>query len=590
MHLYRKLRNLLSKCETSRDFLLLFRILGSFIFFAPRAFLKKPRRAPPEKDRHAGRHTEKVFLFVDFFFRRNILWFRYSPMKRALILYHHLSSTGQSLALCTGAKKGEREISIDWWLLIDGALVGHNLDGKPPLSKSSLDAEGYLALYRFAALSEGGDEGKTALAPAADAAPLCREIAQALPAWIRGERWVSMNSGASAGEKVHDERPCPDDFGIFSLRACCSSGWHHPDRHLEEEWIWSKEDARLILPSPHDGVSLMVSHNLSRFTGAPVELTISDTQGDFLVKEPVDDRRITIDIPPNISVIKLSVPSTTMPSSVIPGSPDTRQLGICLHRLSLSFTYGEKCAHLPRHIEFETTRNCNIVPPCVMCPRGQEDRDYRLKAPDLLMDRLMPHIRKARSLSLHGIGEPLTDERIFGILESLDEGRTWTAFSTNGLLLDDAMIDRILELKVKHLSFSLDAADPRTYQKLRGRSFFQVKEAIKSLARAKRERDALYPLITISMVLMKENFREARALVECAAEVGAHKVLFQLLNPRPENVVSIRGDFVFDYFSQITGPHDDELMKELKAARSLCLERGIIFETFSKELYDCVSE
>jgi MoaA/NifB/PqqE/SkfB family radical SAM enzyme len=593
--LCRKFLNLLSKFEKPGDLLLFLQILRSFIFFSPEAIMKRSHNRPSGLQKKQNEHyMQKVFLFTDFFFRRNVLWFTYTAMKRALILYHHLISTGHSISIYAGARKEKESITIYWWLLIDTAVLGHELDGKPPSLAGLLNPRDYLALLQFPPPDEApaGFKEVTLNTLRENGVPHFQEIAPAFPEWIREEKCFLIHAGEEAqrtGKKGSEKEPLLPGLQILSLRDCCGDGWHYPDHHLGAEWVWSGERALLTLPEEHRALTLTVSHSLSLFTGKPARLSISDREGTFITEETVDHQKKIIDIPPGTKALQLSVSFTTKPSCVIPGSTDERLLGICLHSVSERFIYDEECHVLPGSIELETTQLCNIEPPCVMCPRIIRDRDRALKAPQALLDRLLPYVKKARSLSLHGIGEPLTDSRVFSLLESIDES-TWTTFSTNGLLLDESAVSRILELKLKHINFSLDAAKPETYNNIRGQDLLLVKSNIMRLSKAKEERDLPYPVITLSMVLMKENFKEARDFVDFAHEVGAQRVLFQLLNPIHGDYAIRRGDFVFDYRKQIMDPHRQELREELRGARKICGVRGILFTTYNQELYDCVSE
>lgn len=243
----------------------------------------------------------------------------------------------------------------------------------------------------------------------------------------------------------------------------------------------------------------------------------------------------------------------------------------------------EFCPSLQASLEIETTTRCNMNPPCAMCIRNVRSRDLEEDMPDEVLHKLIPFLGQSRSLSLHGIGEPLMDARIFSILQCIDPLKTAAHFSTNGLLLDEERAEALILAGVREINFSFDAAIPETYELLRGKSLQALLENVKRLIRLKDVHGTLTPVISFSMVLMKQNVAEAEGLAALASEIGAQKIVFQVLNPCGINYCLQRGSFRFEYENQHIDIESEEVQGHLRAASHLCLNKGLACETFPGE-------
>jgi hypothetical protein len=103
-----------------------------------------------------------------------------------------------------------------------------------------------------------------------------------------------------------------------------------------------------------------------------------------------------------------------------------------------------KTASLPSVLEIESSTRCNINPPCVMCyPRIFDKRGFAGDIDEAAFSRLIPYLQGFRTISLHGVGEPLLGRKLAVILDHIDRERTWVQFNSNGLLLTE---DRSREL------------------------------------------------------------------------------------------------------------------------------------------------
>lgn len=238
---------------------------------------------------------------------------------------------------------------------------------------------------------------------------------------------------------------------------------------------------------------------------------------------------------------------------------------------------------LPEEIWLELTTRCNMVPACAMC--GYASADPR--APRRDMDpqtwrTLLPVLRQARRIGLHGAGEPLLYPFLCDLLEALSLSPAVVGFNSNGHLLTAAISRRLVERGLGWISISLDAATARTYLRIRRRPDFEV---LLSKIRGLREiRDAAgspRPQMEINMTLMRVNLPEAPAFVELAAHLRLDRVMFQEIQPGGSQRVVAPDGFLFDYREQeLAGDsrRDDILGQARERAHSLGLQ-------FSEMLY-----
>jgi MoaA/NifB/PqqE/SkfB family radical SAM enzyme len=204
---------------------------------------------------------------------------------------------------------------------------------------------------------------------------------------------------------------------------------------------------------------------------------------------------------------------------------------------------------MPKQIQIEVTTRCNLA--CVMCPHGLPNGMPSKRDADAdLISRVLANLEGIESIHPTGTGEPLMAEGFWRIIDSLKGRESPTiTFHTNGLLMTDRTVERILGAPVRHIVISMDAATEKTHQKIRGANFGRVTAAVRRLATASKAKSR--PLfLQCAMVLMVENYREAPAFVELAHELGATSVSFNhLINPNSKWIVD-RGDFQFLYEDQ----------------------------------------
>lgn len=363
-------------------------------------------------------------------------------------------------------------------------------------------------------------------------------------------------------------------FTGYNIEEFLGEGWHDIEGPDAQKWAWSKKTAFLRLPSGHNGIKLEIG-------GCPTgELTlyidIYNEKGVKLNTYTVK-KQANIVIPQGTESIKLEVSELWSPAEVLKAQ-DKRYLGICLNRIVPLKIYKEEYAWPPDVFEIETTKLCNINPPCVMCVRNNySDRLNAEHISQNIINKLTPYFQDAQEASLCGIGEPLLYPTLFDILAIWKAKKVKTKFfNSNGILLSREMSERLISAELTHIIISLDAATPQTYQAIRRSTDFEkIKDNIRYLSKLKKHLGVSYPEVMISMVLMKNNLNELPDFIVLASELEVKNVPIRLLVPVSQNYIVDTPGFHFDYRKQMLDTNTNEFKEIILSAKNKALELGI---------------
>jgi MoaA/NifB/PqqE/SkfB family radical SAM enzyme len=124
-------------------------------------------------------------------------------------------------------------------------------------------------------------------------------------------------------------------------------------------------------------------------------------------------------------------------------------------------------------------------------------------------------------------GEPFIREDIQDLLSFLDERHCGMLISTNGLLLDDDMIDFLTSLTyLMGVSFSIDGASKDVYETIRGKGNYEtVLSHMEALSTRKAETESQFSL-GLTCVINRLNAGETGELVALADQFDFNNVSF----------------------------------------------------------------
>lgn len=173
----------------------------------------------------------------------------------------------------------------------------------------------------------------------------------------------------------------------------------------------------------------------------------------------------------------------------------------------------------PKHLLIETTTRCNLR--CRQCAHVIKKYDFA----DMEMDTfhrlvpLFPHIEQA---ALYGHGETFLHKQFFAMLEELKKHAIFVYVTTNGTLITQHIAERLVDLGLDRLSFSLDAGTPELFNDIRlGADFDAVLDNIRLInsIKKRRHRDN-QPVLSIMFCAMKSTIQELPKLIRLADQLN----------------------------------------------------------------------
>ncbi|MFC1993395.1 radical SAM/SPASM domain-containing protein [Chloroflexota bacterium] len=193
----------------------------------------------------------------------------------------------------------------------------------------------------------------------------------------------------------------------------------------------------------------------------------------------------------------------------------------------------------PLHIHVELTNYCNLK--CKVCPTGIGRLARRPAAMEpTLFERLMnevgPYLLTA---SLWGWGESLLHPQFADILRILQNRGVTTFISTNGQNLDDEkIVQALIKYPPTYLIVCLDGITDKTNSPFRvGAKIAPALAGVRRLAKMKRQKGNVFPLLHLRYIVMKHNEHELSELPQFAKENE-----FELLTIRTLSIIDAPDD------------------------------------------------
>lgn len=185
----------------------------------------------------------------------------------------------------------------------------------------------------------------------------------------------------------------------------------------------------------------------------------------------------------------------------------------------------------------EPTSICNLN--CRTCMR----RSWTEPTGSMAMatfNSLLEGLRRAPALhtvSFWGMGEPLLHPNIVDMVTATSQLSADTELITNGLLLDEAMAQLLIEAGLSRLIVSVDGSTAEVHAQNRtGADLERVKSNMMVLRRLRHELGRTNPDIGIEFVLMRRNLDEVRKLRRLAFDIGAGFIILTHVLPYTEEL------------------------------------------------------
>jgi MoaA/NifB/PqqE/SkfB family radical SAM enzyme len=184
---------------------------------------------------------------------------------------------------------------------------------------------------------------------------------------------------------------------------------------------------------------------------------------------------------------------------------------------------------------------------------------------DLVDDLYSMGTRKVKFI---GRGESFLHKRFMEMVEYVKARNFTVSITTNGSLVTDDNVRRLVELGVEEMYVSVNAGTAPTYNEIHLRTppeaFDKIKRTLSLISRTKRERKSRYPILNLSYVIQNNNYYEMEDMVRVAHEVGADGAHFI-------DICTYEGT----RFLALDDRQNEELPVYLKRAASLAESLGI---------------
>jgi MoaA/NifB/PqqE/SkfB family radical SAM enzyme len=178
-------------------------------------------------------------------------------------------------------------------------------------------------------------------------------------------------------------------------------------------------------------------------------------------------------------------------------------------------------------INLEVSSKCNLD--CRSCMR----RTYIGAGKNELMklewvSKLAPELKHLHSVDLTGWGEPLMNPEFGKILREIRKNFPGAlSFTTNGVLLDENIINYILDAEVDTVNFSVDASDSENYRASRGKTWDKVEAAIRELVHRKMTRGRGIPRVYASFLLRRSRLIDLYKFGEKMSQLMLNGIILQ---------------------------------------------------------------
>ncbi len=208
---------------------------------------------------------------------------------------------------------------------------------------------------------------------------------------------------------------------------------------------------------------------------------------------------------------------------VPPAKPDPRRY---FERISEKRT--SIAAEDPVCLYLETTNRCNLL--CTTCPRTYEELEPPSDMSWELFTSIVDQFPRIERVVLHGVGEPMMVAELPKMVKYLKGRGAYVLFNTNGTLMREKKSRELIEAGLDEMRISLDAAEPKAFQAVRGRDLFdRILRNVKNFVALKKRMGAVRPRLSLWLTGLRETLEQLPAFIRLAHEIGVPEVHLQRL-------------------------------------------------------------
>jgi len=206
---------------------------------------------------------------------------------------------------------------------------------------------------------------------------------------------------------------------------------------------------------------------------------------------------------------------------------EEKEKGVMLHRAESDI----------KKVYIEVSTRCNLD--CVTCIRNTWSENINDMSMELYRSILsdLSDLPELSEIIFGGFGEPLMHPKIDEMVSLAKEAGYRVSITTNGLLLEKEIVDKLIELRADELVVSIDSFSQEEFGMIRsGGELNRLLENLKMLNRKKESENTIFPRLNMEFVLMKSNREQFEELSSRARELGIMSILVTNLLPYTEDM------------------------------------------------------
>lgn len=165
--------------------------------------------------------------------------------------------------------------------------------------------------------------------------------------------------------------------------------------------------------------------------------------------------------------------------------------------------------------QIEPTTRCNFT--CGFCA-GRSMRQGDLSWDDF--EKFLSMNPGLKHVELQGEGEPLMHPRFFDMAAACRARGIKVSLITNGSMLSERAVTRLIEENVDSLHVSIESADPEQFQAIRGGKLHKVLTGIRLLLDRRRQLQKARPTVGFSVTVLRETISAIPQIASTYKELG----------------------------------------------------------------------
>lgn len=231
--------------------------------------------------------------------------------------------------------------------------------------------------------------------------------------------------------------------------------------------------------------------------------------------------------------------------------------------------------HIPSLVSWNLTKACNLrCPHCYMDGGRKADNE-------LTTDECLGLIDELKSLGTEMLiltgGEPLLRKDIFQIAQYASSLGIWVVMGTNGVLVNEGSVQKMIECGVQGVAISIDSIDPEKHDQFRGGpNAWEYSVRALDICRANGLQ------VLVQTTVMDMNYAEIHELLEFARKKGAwsFNLYFLVQTGRGQQLNDLSPERTENMLSNLVGWQEEQrpMLVRSKCApqfKQIAHERGL---------------